>query len=364
MAHPDLQPFLRRLATAAGIASIPLLGALAEEVTQKTVCAPLDDTGGACPSPVDALMAFQDPDGWGSSAPDCAVTAVLADAARVGADCCYTVQVECPTVDPEYPYETLGVTGCMGRPFLAEGEAVVATLLSRPLRPGGVGPDLSGLDLDDRHRLAQFWIGVALAEHASVAEFHRVCLELLRHGAPTALLARAHAAIVDETRHARRCFALASAFAARTLEPGPVPLPSRVALADDLAGLAHVTARDGCVAETCSAWLYGRLLVRATDPAVRQVIAGVVRDETRHAELAWATLRWALATGGPAAREAAQAALAHPPPTAPDRGEADVARLAAFGWAPASRQNAATEEAWRRVVLPMGTAVLCALGST
>ena len=42
----------------------------------------------------------------------------------------------------------------------------------------------------------------------------------------------------------------------------------------------------------------------SSNPAVRAALHTIIRDETRHAELAWQTLAWALAAGGDEARAA------------------------------------------------------------
>jgi hypothetical protein len=53
-------------------------------------------------------------------------------------------------------------------------------------------------------------------------------------------------------------------------------------------------------------------LRRATDPDVRRALEQVVRDETEHAELAWACLRWALDDGGEEVRERLRTAFIRP----------------------------------------------------
>ena len=42
----------------------------------------------------------------------------------------------------------------------------------------------------------------------------------------------------------------------------------------------------------------------ATDPVVRAVLEQIIADETRHAQLAWDTVRWALSVGGAAVHDA------------------------------------------------------------
>ncbi len=76
-----------------------------------------------------------------------------------------------------------------------------------------------------------------------------------------------------------------------------------------LARLAVSTLKEGCIGETVAAVIAAEQLARATDPAVRAALAGIAADEARHAELAWRTVAWAMDTGGPAVREAVDAAL-------------------------------------------------------
>src|SRR5207248_1646672 len=84
-------------------------------------------------------------------------------------------------------------------------------------------PDASTLSLDDREELARSWLVEARAEHASIAAFSALSLDLMAVGAPPRLLERAHRAALDEIVHARVCFALASAYAGEELAPGAFP---------------------------------------------------------------------------------------------------------------------------------------------
>jgi len=90
-------------------------------------------------------------------------------------------------------------------------------------------------------------------------------------------------------------------------------------IASSLAELAAWPLRDGAIDETLAAWLADRALAHATDPVVRAVLQTIVRDETEHAELAWATVQWALETGGDEVHHALRAVLdGRVPPAARD----------------------------------------------
>jgi hypothetical protein len=147
-------------------------------------------------------------------------------------------------------------------------------------------------------RLAEEWTRIALMEHASIAAFARFSLQLLSLGAPAELIERATAAISDETRHAKACFALASTYAARPV--GPSALEVKDSLAElSLEQIVITTIREGCIGETVAAIEAREAWEHAADPVVRDLLQQISADETRHAELAWRFVNWALELGGP-----------------------------------------------------------------
>ncbi len=172
--------------------------------------------------------------------------------------------------------------------------------------------EVEGLDrLDDTTRaaLVAFWTQAACSEHSSVAGFHRFALDLLAHGAPADLVARAQRATVQELEHARACFGLASAYAGHAIGPGPIAMGEHAPVASSLAELAVWTVHEGCVGETVAAWLASEIFAHAEVPAVRTVMAKIAAEEAEHAELAWATIRWAIAAGGDEVASAVAAAF-------------------------------------------------------
>jgi len=215
-----------------------------------------------------------------------------------GGKCCYVVQAG-------------GV--CGGRPFLVDDRPLVAPaqrhaggwsdVKAPSPRTGDLSPEL-------RAELAGAWTRDGLAEHASVASFARFSLELLAAGAPPDLVELAHRAALDEVRHARLCLSLAGAYAGAPVGPGAFPFAGGVEVTGDLASIAARVAREGCVGETLAAVLAAEQLDRATDPAVRAVLAILAADEARHAELAWRTVAWAIRTGGAPVCAAVAAVLA------------------------------------------------------
>jgi hypothetical protein len=167
-----------------------------------------------------------------------------------------------------------------------------------------VAPSLEGLSVDERARLASAYLEDALLEHASIASFGRFALELLAVGAPSDLVERAHAAALDEVRHARLTFGLASAYAGTTLGPQVFPFGGAVPVSAQLADIAARTVHEGCIGETLASLMAAEQASRAEDPAVQRVLSSIAEDEARHAELAWKTVAWAVSVGGETVRKA------------------------------------------------------------
>jgi len=158
-----------------------------------------------------------------------------------------------------------------------------------------------GEDVDDR--IVTAWLNDAVAEHASIASFARFTLELLSLGAPPKLVIASQDAGRDEVQHAQKCFAIASRLGGRKLGPGPLDLGGL----DGPRGLTAITAatvKEGCIVETLSAALASARAAGAGDGQIRAALAKIAEDETRHAELAWRFLEWALERGGESLREA------------------------------------------------------------
>ena len=266
--------------------------------------------------------------------------------------CCYPTLESVPVV----------VTCVVGRPYIEAGGSVVAAAVPGRGWSAGPRPRLRGLSAAERAVLARAWAQDALVEQASVAAFARTTLELMAVGAPAALLAGVQAAAADEVRHAEMTFALASAYAGEALAPGSFPLGPAVPVRTDLADIAAATFREGCVGETVVALLSARAADGATDPAARGLLLRVAADESRHAELAWRTLAWAIEAGGArvaaaVAREVARLVSQGVPPTQVTTGASDSV-LAAHGRIRPHAALLARKQAIDEVILPCVRALL------
>jgi hypothetical protein len=151
----------------------------------------------------------------------------------------------------------------------------------------------SALDPLTARELAKSWLADGLEEHASIAAFARFSMMLLSVAAPPELVAASQRASLDEIAHARDCFALARRYGARDAGPGALDVHDAVGPMS-LADLAALTVEEGCVGETLGAALAGEQLALSVDPETRRILARIVRDEARHAELAWRFVAWAV----------------------------------------------------------------------
>ncbi len=196
--------------------------------------------------------------------------------------------------------------GCaIGRPFLVDGEARTANLEARgDWCENCEEPNVVGLDERIRNELAAAWEHTARMEHASIAAFARFSLELLSLGAPSDLVMRTNAALVDETNHARMAFKLASVYRDKPLGPGRLLMAGALEEGDDLTSFLRRVIREGCVGETVAAVEAGEAAARANDPVIRKALETIAADESTHAELAWRTVKWALDTFGADVRDA------------------------------------------------------------
>jgi len=202
--------------------------------------------------------------------------------------CCYPVTV----VD----YENVACGGTAGRPYYDGGVP-----RSAPLQQRGTAAFAPGLR-------AVAWAQAGAGEHASVASFSRLVLELMALGAPTALLSEAHQAALDEIRHAETCWAFAGSLGLN-VEVGAFPFAESLQFDLTLEALAATTVRDGCVAETLGALLLAAAAKAAPETDVRCALEQMASEEAGHAVFSYRVVAWALARGGAKVRAAVREAF-------------------------------------------------------
>lgn len=397
MVTPFSARFRHRLLRAAGLSALVAPSVLVACADKVTVFGPDDDGSSTSSGGASGPTSSSSGVGGQGGAPTTVVTAVSVSGVTTGVTTgggapptttlCWEIDGPCPTLQsapnalgpcgPEYInwveawidgpfkgpegeccYEVEANPGCgVGRPYLEDQAPVVAPLVASLDWPGAPG-ESSDLAEALRGALAEAWAHDAQHEHASVASFARVALELMALGAPPALITAAHRAAGDEVEHARLCFALASRFAGAPVGPGPLPLGDAVPLTRDLASMAAATVAEGCIGETLAVAVAQAQLEKATDPEVRAALTAIVDDESRHAELAWSTVAWAIRTGGAAVRHAVESAFASATQRRVDVLTTDAPELAAYGRLGAAEAEAVQRRTLAEVILPCAASLL------
>lgn len=226
--------------------------------------------------------------------------------------CCYPAEV------------TDGDSNCVvGRPYWDGGVQRQAPVLASAAVAGASHPER-----------AAAWTLAGAGEHASVAAFARLSLQLMALGAPTSLLHDVHQAALEEVKHAEQCWELARLFGGAELAPGAFPFETSPNTSITLAELAAAAVREGCLAETLGAHVLSVAAEHAPEPAVRAALIAMAAEEARHAVLSFRIVAWALRSGDASVHASVRASFAAPWPSV-DVGElslrsnVDVARLAA-----------------------------------
>jgi hypothetical protein len=162
--------------------------------------------------------------------------------------------------------------------------------------------------------VADQWRENGRTEHASVAAFARLTLDLMALGAPPSLIRAANQDALDEIRHTEICFALATAIDGQRVSPAPFPEAQRVSTLPRsrtlaLAKLAVDSLIDGALHEGVSARIIAKLAQRCEVPAITAALREIAADEGRHAAHGWAVVEWCRMAGGGAIEHALLGAI-------------------------------------------------------
>ena len=279
--------------------------------------------------------------------------------------CCYSVATprRCPTDMYESHGECKYPT--RGRPLRDGGTLVTASVAARGDWRDAIALHTEGEGAGTRARAARAWTREGAAEHASVAAFARLTLELMAVGAPAALVGDACRAARDEVRHATLAYGIASALGGSDVGPGALAM-STGAASSTLSELATASFLDGCVEETVAAMCAAEAGRRSHGGSIADALQEITEDETRHAELAYRILAWTLGRDASGEIHAAiRGALddvrrATPAPEASDPA-ADA--LEPFGILSAASTAAVRAQVLTEVVIPCVEALLAREGA-
>jgi hypothetical protein len=249
---------------------------------------------------------------------------------KTGVACCYPAEI------------SDGESNCVvGRPYLEGDEQRQAPLRS------SVAVSVA----NDPARAAA-WAAAGAGEHASVAAFARLSLQLMSLGAPTALIRDVHQAALDEVKHAEQCWALAQSLGGAPITAGPFPFQDSLSMRIELAQLAADAVREGCLAETLGAHVLAVAAAHAPDAAVQRILSSMAEEEARHAVLSFRIVAWALQSGDAAVRASVRGAFEAPWP------RVDVEELSVRSNVDKQRLTAAAQQGVRDVLTPAAAHLL------
>ena len=161
-----------------------------------------------------------------------------------------------------------------------------------------------------------------------LASFSAFSIALMTNGAPSGLVEASLKAGLDEIKHARISFDIASKLIGKEIKPGPLPHSSHQ-FDHNLTALALAVAKEGCVDETLSA-LAAAAEVELIDIVlkngategmkyfgvdtehlgwIRNELHVIALDESNHSALAWRTLDWVCTVDSYACSAAKQSVL-------------------------------------------------------
>ncbi len=171
----------------------------------------------------------------------------------------------------------------------------------------------------ERDALGAEWRDNGKKEHASVAAFAQLTLDLMAVGAPPELIAAAQRDALDEVRHAAACFAIARDIDGIAESPSAFPdARSRRFLftasrSIALTQIAVDALADGVLNEGIAARLLGQLAKKCAVPELSSILRLMAADESRHAAHSWDIVAWCLESGGATVANALRGAVSGMP---------------------------------------------------
>lgn len=143
-------------------------------------------------------------------------------------------------------------------------------------------------------RVRHEWRARIAAEYTSAAITQHLGLWLIQAAAPPDLIDAAHAIVADELVHSRMSHEVYTA-AGGTAAPAIDRAQLGLARTGDTLELDLLRAgvRVFCLGETVAVPLFRHLRERCTEPAPRDALDRILRDEVRHRDFGWDLLDWA-----------------------------------------------------------------------
>jgi hypothetical protein len=182
---------------------------------------------------------------------------------------------------------------------------------------GWLGTSPTQLDVpeDARAALGAEWRDNGKKEHASVAAFAQLTLDLLAVGAPPELVAASQRDALDEVRHAAACFAIARDIDGLAESPAPFPdararrFLFTASRSVALTQIAIDALADGVLNEGIASRLLAQLAKKCELPGMATILRDMAADESGHAAHSWEIVAWCLESGGSVVASALRGAV-------------------------------------------------------
>ena len=146
-------------------------------------------------------------------------------------------------------------------------------------------------------RVRQEWRARIAAEYTSAAITQQLVLWLIQAGAPPDLIEAGLAIVADELVHSRmshEVYALAGGSEPPAIDRDQLGI-ARTSETLEL-DILRSAVRVFCLGETVAVPLFKHLRERCTEPAARDALDRILRDEVRHRDFGWDLLDWLCAS--------------------------------------------------------------------
>jgi len=213
--------------------------------------------------------------------------------------------------------------------------------------------DVDGLSSEQRAELAAYWWQRAQGEMTSWVGFRHVLDDLKAEGSPSALIALAERAVLDEHRHALWCRDWARRFGRPDAsEPRP--------RSEQRVAFGGATESDNrvlrvalcCFTETVGCFILRHVRPRVSDPELRALNRRHLADELQHSRVGWGYLASLDERRKDLLRERVSELLEALPVACCEGREQDLEELVPFGYFTPRLLRAAHDEAVREVIVP------------
>jgi rubrerythrin len=125
---------------------------------------------------------------------------------------------------------------------------------------------------------------------------------MMSFGAPADLLLAIQEAAADEVKHAQVAAEIYGALSQQKVKLGEFPLEG-ISLSSNRVSLIETLIREACFAETLGVAEVREALKHCQNSFIANHLAQVFADESRHATLAWRSLKWLIESADPKEQE-------------------------------------------------------------